>query len=184
MHAANNANTAACVEDPLTHISTGITGLSFGITTQPIQFDPLFQNLVVSHQACQQVSTMSTSPVDPLKTPRVDNDKVDPPLGAYKRSSKDCLPVAIPDYTLEANAAALLVSEEDFDSAIAHTIRSSRILTAWVAFQMAHTDAEDSRTISKWRVLSTTPLPIVSNCGTLSTGPTLSCTSRPWISHA
>jgi len=96
---------------------------------------------------------MSTSPVGPRKTPRVDNYKVDPPRGAYKRSSKDCLPVAIPDYTLEANAATLLVSGEEFNSAIAHTITSSRILTAWVAFQMAYIDAEDSCTISKWRVI-------------------------------
>ena len=96
---------------------------------------------------------MSTSPVGPRKTPCVDNDKVDPPRGAYKRSSKDCLPVAIPGYTLEANAAALLVSEEDFDSAISHTITSSRVLTAWVAFQMTYKDAEDSRTMSKWRVI-------------------------------
>jgi hypothetical protein len=96
---------------------------------------------------------MSTSPVDPRKTRRVDNEKIDPPSGAYKRSSKDCLPVAIPGYTLEANAAALLVSEQDFDSAIAHTITNSRVLTAWVAFQMAHVDTEDSRTISKWRVI-------------------------------
>ena len=96
---------------------------------------------------------MSTSPVDPRKTPRVDNDKVDPPRDAYRRSSKDCMPVAIPDYTLEANAAALLISEEDFNDAIAHTITSSRILTAWVAFQMAYIDAKDSRTISNWRVI-------------------------------
>jgi hypothetical protein len=91
--------------------------------------------------------------VGPRKTPRVENDKVNPPRGAYKRSSKDCLPVAIPGYTLEANAAALLVSEEDFDSAIAHTITSSRVLTAWVAFQMTYKDVEDSRTMSKWRVI-------------------------------
>lgn len=91
--------------------------------------------------------------MDPRKTPRVDNDKVDPPRDAYRRSSKDCMPVAIPDYTLEANAAALLISEEDFNDAIAHTITSSRILTAWVAFQMAYIDAKDSRTISIWRVI-------------------------------
>ena len=92
---------------------------------------------------------MSTSPVGPRKTPRVENDKVDPPRGAYKRSSKDCLPVAIPGHTLEANAAALLVPEQDFDCAIANKITSSRVLTAWIAFQMAHIDAEDSCTMSK-----------------------------------
>ncbi|GAB7336062.1 hypothetical protein MBLNU13_g08874t1 [Cladosporium sp. NU13] len=96
---------------------------------------------------------MSTSPVDPRKMPRVDNDKDDPPRGAYKRSSKDCLPVAIPGYTLEANAAALLVSEQDFNSAIAHTITNTRVLTAWVPCQMTYTDAGDSRTISKWRLI-------------------------------
>jgi len=61
--------------------------------------------------------------------------------------------VAIPGYTLEANAAALLVSEQDFDCAIADAITSSRVLTAWVAFQMAHIDAEDSRTMISWRVI-------------------------------
>ena len=94
-----------------------------------------------------------TPPMDPRKARRVDSDKVDPPRGAYTRSSKDCLPVAIPGYTHEASAAALLVSEQDFDCAIAHTITSSRVLTAWVAFQMAHIDVEDSRTTNKWRVI-------------------------------
>jgi hypothetical protein len=96
---------------------------------------------------------MDTAPMDPRKACRAVSDKVEPPRGAYKRSSKDCLPVAITGYTIEANAAALLVSEEDFDCAIAHTITSSRVLTAWVAFQMAHIDVEDSRTMSKWRVI-------------------------------
>lgn len=61
--------------------------------------------------------------------------------------------MAIPGYTLEANAAALLVSEQDFDCALAHTITSSRVLTAWVALQMAHVGVEDSRTISTWRAI-------------------------------
>lgn len=96
---------------------------------------------------------MSTSPVEPRKMPRVDNDKDDPPRGAYKGSSKDCLPVAISGYTLEANAAVLLVLEQDFNSAIAHTITNTRVLTAWVPCQMTYTDAGDSRTISKWRLI-------------------------------
>lgn len=98
-----------------------------------------------------KVIKMSTSPVDPRKRLRGGDENTNPPHGAYRRSSKDSLPVAIPGYTLEANAAALLVSERDFDCALAHTITSSRVLTAWVAFQMAHVDAEDSRTMSTWR---------------------------------
>lgn len=91
--------------------------------------------------------------MDPRKTPRDCHENIKPPRGAYRRSSKDCLPVAIPGFTVEANAAALLVSEQDFDCAIAHAITSSRVLTAWVAFQMAHVDAEDGRIMSKWRVI-------------------------------
>lgn len=96
---------------------------------------------------------MDTLLMDSRKARRVDSDKVDPSRGAYKRSSKDCLPVAIPGHTLEANAAALLVSEQDFDCAIANKITSSRVLTAWIAFQMAHIDAEDSCTMSKRRAI-------------------------------
>lgn len=91
--------------------------------------------------------------MDPRKTHRDCNNNAKPPRGAYRRSSKDCLPVAIPGFTLEANAAALLVSEQDFECAIAHTITSSRVLTAWVAFQMALVDGEEGRTTIKWRVV-------------------------------
>jgi hypothetical protein len=120
---------------------------------QPFHSELQSRDPVVGHQPCKQSPTMPTSPIDPRKTPRDCHENVKPPRGAYRRSSKDSLPVAIPGFTLEANAAALLVSEQEFDCAIAHTITNSRALTAWVAFQMAHVDVEHCRTISKWRVI-------------------------------
>jgi hypothetical protein len=155
MHAANKVNMAACIGNMarLLIILSGTAFVSSGTTFRPVHSVLQSRNLVVSHRPCKRSFTVPTSLMDPRKTPRDCSENVKPPRGAYRRSSKDCLPVAIPDFTLEANAAALLVSEQDFDRAITHTITSSRVLTAWVAFQMAHIDAEDSRTTSKWRVI-------------------------------
>jgi hypothetical protein len=94
-----------------------------------------------------------TASKDPRKPPYDGNDTTTPPCGTHRRSNKECPPVAVPDYILEANAAALLVSKQDFDCAIADATTSSRVLTAWVAFQMAHIDAENSRTMISWRVV-------------------------------
>jgi hypothetical protein len=108
--------------------------------------------LTIDHRPWQRHSAMAAS-VDPRKSLHNRNDNATPPHGTYMRSNNNCPPVAIPDYTPEANAAALLVSKQDFDCAIAHTITSSKVLTAWVAFQMAHIDVEDSRTRLQWQVV-------------------------------
>jgi hypothetical protein len=152
MHIANNASLAACIGDlPACTISSPALA-SFEITFLPLHVDPQSHDLAIEHPPWQRHSAMAAS-VDPRKSPLARNEIAAPPRGVYRRSNNNCPPVAVPNYTLEANAAALLVSKQDFDCVIAHTITSSRVLTAWVAFQMAHIDAEVSRTTIQWQVV-------------------------------
>lgn len=74
-----------------------------------------------------------------------------PPLGCYIRSITGVPKVAIPSYTLESNANALLVSGKDLELAIKDIIVNSRVLKAWFAFQIACKDIDVRRSMCSWQ---------------------------------
>lgn len=83
----------------------------------------------------------------PLTTPT----KVSPPRGSYLRSHEDAPPVAVPSCTLASHAAALLVSEKDFEHGMSKIISNSSVLTAWFTFQAFCGHVDCSRTICQWK---------------------------------